>query len=160
MGRIFSEAQRVAWFDTLEKRVSSACVILENDAGEALIVKANYKDHWTFPGGVVDAGEYPKQAALRETAEEVGLVIDEDTLSFVGVAARMSHHMMTYQFIFAAPLPKGGEADIVLQASEISESRFVSREDVQRGDVHYGKVIQNWANGTTGYVEQTFGDIL
>lgn len=40
------------------------------------MVKANYKDHWTFPGGVVDENEAPKTAALRETHEEIGLKLN------------------------------------------------------------------------------------
>lgn len=32
---------------------------------------------WAWPGGRLDAGESPEQAALRELREEVGLVLDE-----------------------------------------------------------------------------------
>ena len=34
----------------------------------------------TFPGGSVEPGETPKEAAARETKEETGLVIDQDFL--------------------------------------------------------------------------------
>jgi len=30
---------------------------------------------WAFPGGGIEAGEMPEQAAVRETAEEVGLEV-------------------------------------------------------------------------------------
>jgi len=35
----------------------------------------SYLDHWAFPGGGIDAGETPLQAALRELTEETGLVV-------------------------------------------------------------------------------------
>jgi mutator protein MutT len=35
---------------------------------------------WALPGGRIDAGETPEQAALRELHEEVGLLLDEDTV--------------------------------------------------------------------------------
>lgn len=150
--------ERLAWLQTLDRRASSACLILENEAGEVLIVKANYKDYWTFPGGMVDADETPKQAALRETLEEVGLRIDEQSVEFAWIASRKSKRAMTYQFVFWTRLPKGYEDNIILQASEIDESVFVSRDDVSRDERRYGKVIKNWARGMSGYVEQTFGE--
>lgn len=37
----------------------------------------NHAGQWALPGGRIDAGETPEQAALRELAEEVGLVLDQ-----------------------------------------------------------------------------------
>lgn len=35
------------------------------------------EDYWTFPGGGVEAGESIEEAAVRETAEEVGAAVSE-----------------------------------------------------------------------------------
>jgi 8-oxo-dGTP pyrophosphatase MutT (NUDIX family) len=154
---MFSNPKLAAWLKTVS-RVSSASLILEDSAGRVLIVKANYKRYWTFPGGVIDVGETPAQAAVRETREEVGLVIDPDTVSFAWVASRASRVADTYQFVFRAPMPADMEARIALQADEIDDYAFVDRIDVARGDRTYGKVIEHWAHNSSGYVEQTFGE--
>ncbi len=155
----YTPAQKAAWLDSFDKRVASASVILEDAAGKVLIVKAHYKDYWTFPGGMLDDRETPKQAAIREVFEEVGIKLDESAVTFGWVASRTSQHLMTYQFVFKAPLSELDKLKITLQRSEIEESRLVSRDDIQSGDLRYGKVIKNWSDNTDGYVEQTFGDI-
>lgn len=40
----------------------------------------NHAGQWALPGGRIDPGETPEQAALRELAEEVGLQLDPSTL--------------------------------------------------------------------------------
>lgn len=142
----------------MHARPSSAVIILEDDQQKALIVKANYKAHWTLPGGMIDAGETPKQAAVREVYEEVGLTINADSVQFGWLAARHSKIADTYQFIFKARLHAEQTRDIILQTSEIDEWRLVSKEEVLSHNMDYAKTVVLWANGNTeGYVEQTFG---
>jgi 8-oxo-dGTP diphosphatase len=136
--------------------MSSAAMILENSVGQVLIVKANYKSYWTLPGGIIDPHETPKEAAIRETFEEVGIRIDPQKVEFVAVVTRRSDYAETYQFIFKAPLELGGLDEIILQASEIDEYALVTSDQVKTNDRHYGKVIEHWAHGHTGYFEQTF----
>lgn len=141
----------------LPKRVSSAALQLETDDGRILIVKAHYKAHWSLPSGVVDPGETPLEAVVRETSEEVGLTIPPENVSFVRIVTRHSRSADTYQFVFKAPLRDEQIEQIKLQASEIGAYRLVTKQDVLSKDIDYGKVITDWANGTTGYVEHTFG---
>lgn len=138
----------------LPGRASSATLLLENAAGELLIVKADYKEHWTTPGGVVEENEMPMTTAIRETREEVGVVIDPKTVEFVAVAVRTGAQLITYQFIFKASFP--GSAKITLQTHEIQEHAFVTRQQVAANDRYYGEVIYTWAQGRTGYIEQAF----
>ena len=155
--RPYSIEEKRQWWSTLDARVSSATLIIEDADGRSLIVKANYKSHWTFPGGVVDAGETPLQAAVRETREEVGLVIDPAIVSFAWVANRSGDAVDTYQFVFRTTLPAGEMATVALQEEEIDDYAWISKADVAAEERHYGKVIEHWANNASGYVEQTFG---
>lgn len=156
----YSSKQKAAWLNSLPKRASNATLVIENPEGEALIVKANYKAHWTFPGGVIDPGETPLEAARRETLEEVGIAIDPADISFVSVANRRSNEAETYQFVFRANSPFTNESEIRMQPDEIEDYVFVSKDEVLSGNRHYGKVIVNWAHGVEGYLEQSFGDFM
>jgi 8-oxo-dGTP pyrophosphatase MutT (NUDIX family) len=144
------------WLEKQHSRVSSAALILENSVGQALIVKANYKPYWTFPGGLIDPNETPKQAAIRETWEEVGIKISPKNVEFVAVVNRKSDFADTYQFIFKAPLEKSMVDGIILQETEIDAFALVTKTHVASHDRKYGMVIAHWAKSRSGYIEQTF----
>jgi len=150
--------RKKAWLEKLPKRVSSAALILENSAEQALVVKANYKPYWTFPGGIIDPDETPKEAAVRETFEEVGLKVASKDVLFVAVIDRKSEVAQTYQFVFKAVLLPGAVHDITLQAAEIDEFALVTKTQVLSRDREYAAAVKNWANNSTGYSEYTFAN--
>lgn len=152
----FGKAGTRHWLHSQPARVSSATVRLENDKGQVLVVKANYKQHWSFPGGIIEAGETPREAAIRETLEEVGIDIPAEQLEFVAVVTRSSSIATTYQFVFKAPLLTDQVDKIILQAAEIEAYDLVTREQVTKNEEmrQYGEVVEHWVNGRTGYFEQ------
>ena len=66
--------------ETKNKLVSS-CIVINGD-GDVLVIKrsetASWKPlHWEFPGGIIDVGETPKEAAIREVKEESNLEVSQ-----------------------------------------------------------------------------------
>jgi ADP-ribose pyrophosphatase YjhB (NUDIX family) len=53
-----------------------ALLVLQNAAGEFLLVRPRHLAGWTLPGGLLQSGESPAAALAREIREEVGLTID------------------------------------------------------------------------------------
>jgi argininosuccinate lyase len=55
----------------------AAAVGLFDEAGRVLLVHQNYgRRRWSLPGGVVEPGENPHAAAVREVEEETGLRVE------------------------------------------------------------------------------------
>jgi 8-oxo-dGTP diphosphatase len=63
--------------------VSAVCVF--DNAGRLLTVRKRGTSTFMHPGGKPEAGESAVQAAARELAEEVGIVLDPGELSLMGV---------------------------------------------------------------------------
>ena len=63
--------------------VSAVCVF--NNAGRLLTVRKRDTSMFMHPGGKPEAGETAVQAAARELAEEVGIVLDPSELQLMGV---------------------------------------------------------------------------
>jgi 8-oxo-dGTP diphosphatase len=58
---------------TLPRKRMGAGVLFFDAVGRVLLVEPTYKPYWEIPGGAVEAGESPRDAAARELKEELGL---------------------------------------------------------------------------------------
>lgn len=75
------------WGYDLKTRIVSK-VVLQCDDGQILLLKRSDSDkrrpgQWDIPGGIVDQGEFPTEAAARETVEEAGIITDARDLRLV-----------------------------------------------------------------------------
>src|SRR5579884_522039 len=70
------------WRAMPDMRSGSFAIILDA-AGAVLLCHRTDIDLWNLPGGGVEDGESPWDAAVRETREEVGLEIEIDRLAGV-----------------------------------------------------------------------------
>ena len=120
-----SDTSDADWYATLPTMFGAAGALITNPAGRILLVKPNYRDHWSVPGGILEHGEAPHAGCQREVEEEIGVRIVPGRLLVVdwtapdGVRPKPIVH-----FIF-----DGGELDdgapIRLQAEELDDYRFV-----------------------------------
>ncbi len=75
---------------------SGAAAAVFDDAGRVLLIKENYdRRRWGFPGGEVEPGEAPVDAAVREAREETGVEIDVEHL--IGIY-RLDNGFAVYVF--------------------------------------------------------------
>jgi 8-oxo-dGTP pyrophosphatase MutT (NUDIX family) len=71
------------WLGTEEAtgdEVFAALVVLGDDAGRLAVVWSPRRREWSVPGGWREEGESPREAAVREVAEETGVRLDATSL--------------------------------------------------------------------------------
>ena len=108
-----------------KKRMAAAALFL-NEQNEILIVKPIYRDLWLLPGGIVEEGESPAQACVREVKEEIGLDITTGRLLCVDYKVQQGTREEGIEFVFfGGILAEETIGQIQLQADELSEFRFV-----------------------------------
>lgn len=77
----------------------SAGILVCNADSELLLCHATGGGYWDIPKGAIEAGESPRQTALRETAEECGLRFGAEDLLDLG---RMRYRPGKDLHLFAA----------------------------------------------------------
>ncbi len=103
----------------------AAKVYLTNPEGQFLTLKLTYRSGWDLPGGFIDKGETPEQAAARELREETGL--EFDGLTQAGVIVEPLYR--TIQILFVGQLDHTPELEP--DGVEISELRWASPGELE-----------------------------
>ncbi|HEY4947224.1 MAG TPA: NUDIX hydrolase [Acidimicrobiales bacterium] len=113
---------------------ASAGALIHDHWGRILILKPNYKSGWTIPGGQVeDDGESPWEACRREVREETGLAVTSGRLVCVDFLHPRSHRPGGMRFVFdCGSIHDLAHEDIVLQAEEIEDCRWVGPDEASR----------------------------
>lgn len=142
MTKIFSESENQAWSKTLSGKMCSACLLICS-SDRVLMVKASYKDHWTFPSGIVDDKESPSHAAIRETSEEVGLQINEDKCDSFTIIYTSSKGGDRDRFNFAFITDLGNELpQLSVPNDEIAEAKWVTFDKIAELSNQKGSYIK------------------
>lgn len=75
---------------------------------------------WFIPGGHVEDGERPVEAAAREVFEETGISVEADALTLVDVMSYEAGRQTAHTIIYNGACPAGAEC-------EINDEHLVSR---------------------------------
>jgi len=127
-----ADIREAAWFAQLPTVVAAAAALFTNQAGMVLLVKPNYRDHWSLAGGILEHGEPPHVGCRREVSEEIGLDIEPGPLLVIGwMAPDGVRTRPIVHFVFDGGV-LADDAPIRLQESELDDYRFVDAGDLAR----------------------------
>jgi ADP-ribose pyrophosphatase YjhB (NUDIX family) len=128
-------------------KLVAGCLVA--DTGRVLLLRRGNEPRigtWTFPGGYVDLGETPAQAALRETLEEVGMRVTADGV--LGVYADAQNPIAAVVVYLARP---GIEPPRL--SPEAIEVKYFAAEEVPWKDLSFrttDDALRDWVAGQRG----------
>lgn len=96
-------------------------------------LESTYPEYWDIPGGLVDYGELPRQALIRETLEEVGLNIIPTKIIHEDSNYDKEKDMIFIRLVYLCEL-KSSIDDIVLQEEEHTEYKIIRSLNELQGD--------------------------
>ena len=99
--------------------------LFRDDTGRVLLVRPTYKPGWEIPGGMVEPGESPRAACVREVQEELGLRPPIGDLLVVDWAPQAPQGDKLLFVFDGGSLSAADHQAIHLQADELSEYRYV-----------------------------------
>jgi 8-oxo-dGTP pyrophosphatase MutT (NUDIX family) len=109
----------------------AAGVLLFDERDRVLLVDPTYKAGWEFPGGVVESGEAPARAGMREVMEETGIRLDAvPRLLVVDWEPPAPPGYGGLRLLYdGGHLDTAGEQRPVLPGPELRDWRFVTEEE-------------------------------
>lgn len=113
----------------LPRKRMGVCVLFFDESNRLLIVKPNYKEGWSVVGGTVDAEESPRDCALRETKEEIGLVIDDMQFLSIEYIGTIGESIEGLEFMFYGGILNSNQVEnIVIAEDEFDAYQFMEVE--------------------------------
>lgn len=106
-----------------------AVVLLRDADDRLLLLRQPSAVGWSLPGGLLERGEEPADAAARELAEETGLTVAGAAMSPMTPNAIVYPYAQQIDCVFAARMPDAAPA-LVPDRAEVAEGRWYADSEL------------------------------
>jgi 8-oxo-dGTP diphosphatase len=140
-GREHKVCSQCGFVHFLGPKLVAGCLVIEAD--RVLLLRRGIEPElgkWTFPGGFVDFGETPIEAAMRETLEEVGMRVRIER--HLGLYADPANPHAAVAVYLASP---GGQRPGI--SEEAIEVRFFAPADIPWDEIAFRttrEALRDW----------------
>jgi ADP-ribose pyrophosphatase YjhB (NUDIX family) len=118
--------------------VAAATAFVQDDQGRVLLIRRTDNKLWALPGGAQNFGEYIAEAAIRETIEEAGILVEVNDV--VGIYTDPRHVVeysdgevrQQFSICFRASYVSGQPKT----SDESSEVRWVAASELDSLSIH------------------------
>lgn len=131
----------------------AAVVVIRDGHGRVVLVRSVGRPGWAPPGGKRDPGEGLRASAVREVAEETGLVLDPALLVPIGyerITIAVGDQRPPWDAgdnhiaVFAAEV--GAGVPVAPQAADVAEAEWVTVAEAEQraGGEHWWLLVRRW----------------
>ena len=126
----------------------AAAALIIDDAHRVLLIREGYEaGRYGLPGGVIEAGETPRDAVIREVHEELGLSVEPQEL--VAVYYLRTDRSEGLRFFFRCEVIDGRPK--VPESGEIADFLWAPRDNLPRPLTNTAPhAIADWTDGRAG----------
>jgi 8-oxo-dGTP pyrophosphatase MutT (NUDIX family) len=147
------------------KRLNGSNLIVPNKKGEVLVGRAKYGEKkLMLPGGAVERGEKPSHAAISETEEETGIIVQETATRKLGMyLQRIAGVESATGFLFlyeakeySGSIPEGSETEELTDIQFMSISQVIDKHFEDDFSLAYVRMIIHFAQIKKGLLHKGF----
>lgn len=132
-------------------------LLLINKKADTILLMRRYKTgfmdgYYSLPAGHIDKGENPTQALIRETEEEIGLVLEEKNISFAHVMYRKEEGEERVDFFFVSEKWEG--QPVIMEHKKCNDMQWFSLFQLPQNLIPYvAEAIYSIVNHRSFYSE-------
>ena len=127
-----NDTEKLQLIESALKKLNGVSVIIEDADGSILVGRSTYGEKlFMLPGGGIERGELPKHAAVSETEEETGIIIEEDHLELIACfIQRLKGVQSASGNLFLYRCTTYTHSELVAFIPELTDIKFMSFDEI------------------------------